>query len=263
MRPGRGVRARSGSAPHGEEPCPCHTTPFADAGRRPPPSSVALVPGRRVAAAGGATAPRRAAARRPGRAAGRDLRRRPAVRRRSHRRPDRDVINGIKFPTPSQPVEGFSGDRRRPPPRRVPGDARQRVRQQGQLARLPIRAYYLQPDFKTADGGIGCGRRSATSSSSAIPTALIGFPIVNEGTRRAAADRRRHRSRVAAARPQRRPVGRRRVRSVDPALRRRRVGCSSRRSRARRADVAEQPVPRDGRRRRPSAATAAASRRWR
>ena len=34
-----------------------------------------------------------------------------------------------------------------------------------------IRAYYIEPDFKTGRGGSGDGRRSATSSSSAIPTA--------------------------------------------------------------------------------------------
>ena len=34
-----------------------------------------------------------------------------------------------------------------------------------------IRAYYVTPDFKTAARRLGRGRRSATSSSSATPTA--------------------------------------------------------------------------------------------
>ena len=43
-----------------------------------------------------------------------------------------------------------------------------------------IRAYYIQPDFKTAAAARG-GRRRATSSSS-VTRQHIGFPIVNEGS---------------------------------------------------------------------------------
>ena len=79
--------------------------------------------------------------------------------------------NGITFPLPSQPVEGFSAivDGRRP----------------GEILAMPdngfgakatradflIRAYYLRPDFKTARGRDRRPSRWASSSSSAIRTA--------------------------------------------------------------------------------------------
>jgi hypothetical protein len=92
------------------------------------------------------------------------------------------TINGIHFPTPSQPVEGFSAI--------VDG------RHSGEYLAMPdngfgakansfdfnIRAYYIRPDFKTADGGRGTvkvGRFMEFSD----PDGLIGFPIRNEGTR--------------------------------------------------------------------------------
>ena len=116
---------------------------------------MALVPG--VAAV--ADADRRttdgAPPHRPGRAARRHLRRRPAVGRSSPCPGPPTINNGITFPTPSQPVEGFSAivEGRRP----------------GEYLAMPdngfgnkansfdflIRAYYLRPDFKTADGGSG------------------------------------------------------------------------------------------------------------
>src|SRR5262245_44735114 len=65
------------------------------------------------------------------------------------------TINGISFPTPSQPVEGFSAvlSGRRP----------------GEYLAMPdngfgtkansfdflVRAYYISPDFRTAKGGTG------------------------------------------------------------------------------------------------------------
>ena len=69
--------------------------------------------------------------------------------------PGPGVRNGVEFPLPSQPVEGFSGI--------VEG------RQDGEYLAMAdngfgnkanskdfhIRAYYLRPDFKTADGGSG------------------------------------------------------------------------------------------------------------
>ena len=81
-----------------------------------------------------------------------------------------------------------------------------------------IRAYYLRPHFKTADGGSGTVE-VGDHISFRDPFDRIGFPIVNDDTRRPAAHRRGHRPRVPAARPSRRPLGRRRVRPVDPALR--------------------------------------------
>src|SRR5262245_12081231 len=65
------------------------------------------------------------------------------------------TINGISFPTPSQPVEGFSAV--------VSG------RRPGEYLAMPdngfgtkansfdflVRAYYISPDFRTAKGGTG------------------------------------------------------------------------------------------------------------
>ena len=91
------------------------------------------------------------------------------------------TINGITFPTPSQPVEGFSAllSGRRP----------------GEFLAMPdngfgskansrdflIRAYYIEPDFKTAKGGTG-----AVTVKDFIqfrdPNGVIGFPIVSAAT---------------------------------------------------------------------------------
>ena len=110
------------------------------------------------------------------------------------------VVNGISFPLPSQPVQGFSSiiDGRAP----------------GEYLAMPdngfgakanstdflIRAYYIHPDFKTAQGGSG-----AVSVGDYIsfrdPHHRIGFPIVNEAHLRPTAHRRRHRSGVPATRP--------------------------------------------------------------
>jgi hypothetical protein len=91
------------------------------------------------------------------------------------------VINGVHFPTPSQPVEGFSAllSGRRP----------------GELLAMPdngfggkansgdflIRAYYIKPDFKTAHHGSGTVE-VGDYIQFADPAGLIGFPIVREGT---------------------------------------------------------------------------------
>jgi hypothetical protein len=90
------------------------------------------------------------------------------------------TINGISFPTPTQPVEGFSS---------VVGG-----RAPGEYLAMPdngfgakansrdflIRAYYVEPDFKTANGGTG----TVTVKDFIAfrdPTGVIGFPIVNAG----------------------------------------------------------------------------------
>lgn len=91
------------------------------------------------------------------------------------------VINGITFPLPSQPVEGFS--------------AITAGRRPGEYLAMPdngfgskassrdflIRAYFVQPDFKTAQGGTG-----AVAVGDFVqfrdPDGRIGFPIVREGT---------------------------------------------------------------------------------
>ena len=94
---------------------------------------------------------------------------------------DTVTINGIEFPLPGQPVEGFSGI--------VDG------RYRGEILAMPdngfgakatsrdflIRAYHLRPDFKTADGGSGAVE-VGDFISFRDPHHEIGFPIVNEGT---------------------------------------------------------------------------------
>ena len=91
------------------------------------------------------------------------------------------VINGVHFPTPSQPVEGFSAivAGRRPgeylmmPDNGFGGKANSRD--------FLIRAYYMTPDFKTAKGGSGTVAVGDFIQFS-DPHGLIGFPIVREGT---------------------------------------------------------------------------------
>jgi hypothetical protein len=92
-------------------------------------------------------------------------------------------LNGIDFPLPSQPVEGFSSI--------ISG------RQPGEYLAMPdngygtkansadflIRAYDVRPTFKTADGGSGAVEVGGFVSFR-DPNHLIGFPIVNEGTSR-------------------------------------------------------------------------------
>ncbi len=91
------------------------------------------------------------------------------------------AINGVTFPTPSQPVEGFSGI--------VEG------RHQGEWLAMAdngfgskansrdfnIRAYSLRPDFKTARDGSGTVDVGSYVEFT-DPDHMIGFPIVNEGT---------------------------------------------------------------------------------
>jgi glycerophosphoryl diester phosphodiesterase len=91
------------------------------------------------------------------------------------------VVNGILFPLPSQPVQGFSAviDGRSPseylamPDNGFGGKANSRD--------FLIRAYYIRPDFKTAVGGTGTVT-VGDYISFGDPNHLIGFPIVNEGT---------------------------------------------------------------------------------
>jgi hypothetical protein len=93
-------------------------------------------------------------------------------------------VNGIHFPTPSQPVEGFSGI--------VEG------RRHGEWLAMAdngfggkanskdfnIRAYFVRPDFKTTRGGSGAVQLDDPPQYIEFtdPGHLIGFPIVNEGT---------------------------------------------------------------------------------
>ena len=88
------------------------------------------------------------------------------------------TTNGISFPTPSQPVEGFSAV--------VSG------RRPGEYLAMPdngfgtkansfdflLRAYYITPDFKTAKGGTGAVDVDLDSFVQfRDPNGVIGFPI--------------------------------------------------------------------------------------
>ena len=89
--------------------------------------------------------------------------------------------NGIAFPLPSQPVEGFSAI--------IDG------RRAGELLAMPdngfgtkpnsrdflIRAYYIEPDFRTDAGGSG-DITVGDFISFRDPNHLIGFTIVNDAT---------------------------------------------------------------------------------
>ena len=91
------------------------------------------------------------------------------------------VVNGVTFPLPSQPVQGFSSiiDGRRPGEYLAMPD--NGFGSKSNSADFLIRAYYLHPNFKTAHGGPG-----TVSVGSYIsfrdPHHLIGFPIVNDTT---------------------------------------------------------------------------------
>jgi hypothetical protein len=91
------------------------------------------------------------------------------------------VQNGFTFPLPEQPVQGFSSI--------IDG------RSTGEYLAMPdngfgtklnsrdflIRAYYIRPTFKTAQGGTG-GVSVGDYISFRDPHHVIGFPIVNENT---------------------------------------------------------------------------------
>jgi hypothetical protein len=95
--------------------------------------------------------------------------------------PGPGVVNGVTFPLPQQPVEGFS--------------AIVRGRRHGEFLAMSdngyggkansrdflIRAYYLRPDFKTSHGGTGTVQVGGHISFR-DPDNKIGFPIVNEGS---------------------------------------------------------------------------------
>src|SRR4051812_19475718 len=93
------------------------------------------------------------------------------------------TVNGVTFPLPSQPVQGFSA--------LIAGRGR------GEYLAMPdngfgskatskdflIRAYYIRPHFKTRAGGTGAVQVGPFISFR-DPDHLMGFPIVNEGTPR-------------------------------------------------------------------------------
>ena len=146
---------------------------------------------------------------------------RPAVGRRPrHRRAERDPV-----PAAAAGHRRVLGRGRGPAAGGVPRHARQRVRRQGQLGRLPdprlLRAARLQDRPRRQRlGGDRRGRGRVRRVPRPRPPDRV--PHRQRGQRAAAPDRRGHRSRVPAAGRPRRPVGGRRVRPVDPALRRHR-----------------------------------------
>ena len=91
------------------------------------------------------------------------------------------VINGVHFPTPSQPVEGISAilAGRRTGEYLMMAD--NGFGGKGNSRDFLIRAYYITPDFKTANGGSGAVAVGEFIQF-ADPDGVIGFPIVRDGT---------------------------------------------------------------------------------
>jgi hypothetical protein len=96
--------------------------------------------------------------------------------------PGPGTVNGVTFPLPSQPVEGFSAviDGHRPGWYVAMAD--NGFGSKANSKDFLIRAYRVRPEFKTADGGSGTVRVGSFISFR-DPNGLIGFPIVNEDTR--------------------------------------------------------------------------------
>jgi len=93
------------------------------------------------------------------------------------------VVNGVTFPLPSQPVQGFSAliaGRRRGEYLAMPDNG---FGKKNTSKDFLIRAYYIRPQFKTAAGGTGAVRVGPFISFR-DPDHRIGFTIVNEGTTR-------------------------------------------------------------------------------
>ena len=91
------------------------------------------------------------------------------------------TTNGITFPLPSQPVEGFSAVLEGREPGEYLAMPDNGYGGKGNSKDFLIRAYYIKPDFKTATGGSGTIEvRNFIQFSD--PDHLIGFPIVREDT---------------------------------------------------------------------------------
>jgi len=90
--------------------------------------------------------------------------------------------NGVKFPTPSQPVEGFSALIEGRHPGEYLGMLDNGFGNKKNSRDFLIRAYYIEPVFKTAQGGAGTVLVKDFVAF-CDPGHKIGFPIVNEKTR--------------------------------------------------------------------------------
>jgi hypothetical protein len=91
------------------------------------------------------------------------------------------VVNGITFPLPSQPVQGFSSviDGRHPGEYLAMPD--NGFGAKANSADFLIRAYYIRPEFKTAQGGTG-SVAVGDYISFRDPGHHFGFTIVNENS---------------------------------------------------------------------------------
>jgi|SRR5687768_938960 len=89
--------------------------------------------------------------------------------------------NGITFPTPSQPVEGFSALVSGRHAREYLGMLDNGFGTKANSQDFLIRAYYIEPDFKTAKGGTGTVVVKDFISFR-DPGHKIGFAIINEAT---------------------------------------------------------------------------------
>jgi hypothetical protein len=91
------------------------------------------------------------------------------------------VVNGITFPLPSQPVQGFSSviDGRHPGEYLAMPDNGFGAKVNS--ADFLIRAYYIRPEFKTAQGGTG-SVAVGDYISFRDPSHHFGFTIVNENS---------------------------------------------------------------------------------
>ena len=88
------------------------------------------------------------------------------------------TINGISFPTPSQPVQGFSAvvSGRRPGEYLAMAD--NGFGNKANSFDFLLRAYYVTPDFKTAKGGTGAVDVDLDDFVQfRDPNSVIGFPI--------------------------------------------------------------------------------------
>ena len=91
------------------------------------------------------------------------------------------TINGITFPLPSQPVEGFSAVLEGREPGEYLAMPDNGYGAKGTSKDFLIRAYHIKPDFKTAEGGSGT-IEVRDFIQFRDPDHLLGFPIVREDT---------------------------------------------------------------------------------
>ena len=91
--------------------------------------------------------------------------------------------NGVTFPLPSQPVEGFSGIIDGQHPGEYLAMADNGFGSKANSRDFLIRAYFIRPHFKTARGGSGTVKVGEFISFR-DPGHKLAFPIVNEGTDR-------------------------------------------------------------------------------